>query len=562
MDTSKPSLTISSITFSDNTRLEFSPVDVVVFVGPNNSGKSAALREIAQQLGDTQKLIVTLGATVNASGTSARVEEVIASRSKLVEPSFPSYQGYRFNIPAQLVRRAWETERDRKILAPFFCLHIGTETRIIDSDPASNVSLLDDALSHPIHLLQTNEDVETKISRYFRRAFGADLIVYRGGGNKVPLFVGQRPEPEAGEDRVSSSYLRRLRETTVPLKAQGDGMRSFASVILNMLSFDYPSTMLLDEPEAFLHPPQARLLGEFVAKERSENCQLFISTHSPDVLYGLLNGSPKNLRIIRIERHGQVNRVSELGKQRTSEIANDPILKYTPVFQGIFHQHVFICESDADCLFYSSILDLPSVRGETQPDALFIHAGGKHRVARLSTALRALNVPVSIIVDMDALNEENTIRQMFESLGGSWATVRPHWISIKTAIEEHKPWLNTLEIKNEIQKELADLPTNGEFPRIVRQRIEKLFRKASPWDTIKHGGRSNIPSGQATQRYNEIDKAFRGVGLWLTPEGELEGFCRSIEAVHGPAWVQRVLEMKDLTQDAELSGAREFVREI
>ena len=48
---------------------------------------------------------------------------------------------------------------------------------------------------------------------------------------------------------------------TTPLKRQGDGMRSFASVVLHLLATVTPSILMLDEPEAFLHPPQARLLG-------------------------------------------------------------------------------------------------------------------------------------------------------------------------------------------------------------------------------------------------------------------------------------------------------------
>src|ERR1041385_727809 len=35
---------ISEVTFSDNTRISLAKNDIVVFVGPNNSGKSAALK--------------------------------------------------------------------------------------------------------------------------------------------------------------------------------------------------------------------------------------------------------------------------------------------------------------------------------------------------------------------------------------------------------------------------------------------------------------------------------------------------------------------------------------
>ena len=46
------------------------------------------------------------------------------------------------------------------------------------------------------------------------------------------------------------------------------------------------------------------------------------------------------------------------------------------------------------------------------------------------------------------------------------------------------------------------------------------------------------------------------------PVGELEGFCRSIDARHGPAFAQKVIEEKDLERDLELRDAREFVAKI
>ena len=46
------------------------------------------------------------------------------------------------------------------------------------------------------------------------------------------------------------------------------------------------------------------------------------------------------------------------------------------------------------------------------------------------------------------------------------------------------------------------------------------------------------------------------------PVGELEGFCRSIDARHGPAFAQKVIEEKDLECDFELREAREFVARI
>lgn len=45
-NTVRPTLSFETVTFSDGTTLSFEDDDIVVFVGPNNAGKSAALREL------------------------------------------------------------------------------------------------------------------------------------------------------------------------------------------------------------------------------------------------------------------------------------------------------------------------------------------------------------------------------------------------------------------------------------------------------------------------------------------------------------------------------------
>ena len=52
----EPKAWVKSITFSDNTTIQLAEDDVVVVVGPNNSGKSATLRAIREQICCTEYL--------------------------------------------------------------------------------------------------------------------------------------------------------------------------------------------------------------------------------------------------------------------------------------------------------------------------------------------------------------------------------------------------------------------------------------------------------------------------------------------------------------------------
>ena len=466
---------------------------------------------------------------------------------------------YGFSIRQSKLSSSWAESLSN--LSNLFCLHLRTENRINSSDPAPALNVLEQPVSHPIHMLFKSDKLEKKICGYFRQAFGIDLTVYRLGGAQFPLLVGDHPSLCAGEDRISESYCRRLLDSTVPLQEQGDGMRSFTSVVLHLLAVVTPSILLLDEPEAFLHPPQAKLLGELIAEKRRSQAQLFVATHSADVLNGLLKAAPGHLRLLRIRREGGINRVTELDKNRAKAISSDPVMSFSSVMSGVFHERVIICESESDCMFYGSLLDLPEVRGEQKPDVLFVHANGKHRIAALAKALVELDVPVDVIVDLDVLRSAEVLRSIVDTLGRDWSDVAKKLAIIQQSVEAKKPERNAPALKKEIANVLDSVTTEGEFPTEAGEKIKRVLKSASSWNAVKGAGESAFPKGQTTQAFQQLRSILKKRGVWLVSVGELEGFCKSVGG-HGPAWVQEVISTHDLATSAELEEARDFMREI
>lgn len=557
----RPSISFETVTFSDGQTMSFEDDEIIVFVGPNNAGKSAALRELQNWISRSQPQKVIANATLKKSGTRSDLRAYLEKNSqKTGEHQSLTYSGIGFGIHHSHLNY-FDNASDRHPVAPFFSGHVATETRITASNPAGAIALHRDPPSHPIHLMLTDPALATTISEYFRNAFGEDLIVFRAGGSTFPLYVGRKPDKSPSEDELSKTFVERLLATAVPLQAQGDGMRSFVSVLLYVLVEDNHSIQFLDEPEAFLHPPQARLLGEYIAKKRRGKSQLFIATHSTDILDGLMAGGTSKIRIVRIQRDGEVNRVKELSKEKAVAIANDALTRYSGVFKGIFYKHVIITESDGDCQFYSSLLNIKAIAGDQQPDVLFIHAAGKHRMGQLAETLNSLDVPVSVIADIDILNEESAFKNLFEKLGGNWVDVQTHWQAIKTGVEALRSPLNSEQVKKLIIDELNNVGGLGEFPKQTEQGIKKIFKTLSPWDAVKHAGRSAL-RGPSVGHFDHLTIKCSNKGLWIVPVGELEGFCRSIQAAHGPAFVEKVLEERNLESDSELEEARTFVTKI
>jgi len=558
----KPSLSFETVTFSDGTRLSFEEDEIVVFVGPNNAGKSAALREMESLVARDNVQTVIKAAKFRKRGTA---NDLTAYLEKFATKSGGnaelSYSGLGYHIHHRHIHY-FDGANDRHPIAPFLCNRLATESRITASNAANAVRLHVDPPQHPIHQLLVDDKLAARINNLFRNAFSRDLVPFRAGGSNFPLLVGKRPEKLAGEDELPKSFVDRLLESTVPLDAQGDGMRSFATVLLYVLASDSHSIQFFDEPEAFLHPPQARLIGEYIARERSASSQLFIATHSTDVLEGLISGGTNNVRIIRIQRDGEVNRIKELSKEKTAAISSDTLARYSGVFEGIFYQHVVICESDADCLFYSSILNSSAVSGEQRPDVLFVHASGMHRLAKLAETLRELDVPVSVISDIDLLNEETPFKTLFSKLGGDWATIGAKWSAIKTSVEARRPPLNADQVVKLINDALNGVGGTAPFGKDKEREIKAIFKTLSPWDDVKRAGRAALPGGQTTQQFDDVAIECAKVGLWLVPVGELEGFCRSIDGGHGPRFVEKVLEERNLETDPELEDARRFITDL
>ena len=108
---------------------------------------------------------------------------------------------------------------------------------------------------------------------------------------------------------------------------------------------------------------------------------------------------------------------------------------------------------------------------------------------------------------------------------------------------------------------LGQAPSTGEFPKQHQSDIKKVFRKASPWEAVKEGGRAAIPPGEATRKFQELQERCSQMGLWIVPVGEMEGFCKSVGG-HGPRWVQQVMEERNLAADPELEPVRSFVKQL
>lgn len=556
-----PSLTVSKLRFSDGTTLEVLNNDVIVLVGPNNSGKSAALRQIENNLAEPNTYNVIKSCSANKLGTNRDFISYLKSQSQQIyKHGELRYVGYKYEFRAALLPDFLDSKSSD--IRDFFVLRCSTDDRLNGSNPVRSISYRKEQPSHPIHLLVMDRELERRIGAHFNEAFGKSLYVNRAEGSEVSLYVGDDAVNEIPQDAFSAEAKEFFASKAHSLHSQGDGMRAFATVALNTAAISQQTVLMIDEPEAFLHPPQARMLGRLISSGGSRERQTFVATHSSDVLKGILEGSTRRVHILRITRSNDINHISKLDPKIATEMVADPLVRFSGIFDGIFFRHVVLCESDTDCQFYGSLLDVPDVYGTVRPDALFVQSSGKHRMVKLGKVAKQLGIPFSTIVDIDVLNERTLFKSLADVAGIDWNKIDRLWRDVTDSINAQRVRLTPVQLLASIDESVAKLRRSEisvlDFLTEIRDRI----KSNSPWDAVKRGGRNALPMGATVQKFDELLQICGEHGLWVVPVGELEGFCRSIESRKGGEWIASLMENHDLRISPELAEARAFVAQI
>lgn len=547
----EPQIFVDKITFNDSTAMSVGRSDIVIFTGANNAGKSQVLKDVDLMMDSIgSKGIVATSLEVQYDGDIQEREN-----DYLTKDGRYRIGGNIFNEFDTI--KSWWSNKQR-IFAGFFKNRLNTEMRLQASNNSQSFDVSNNDPTTPVQMMYVDDKLEEKISKLFHEAFSENLIVNRGGGTTIPIHVGKPPVKAAGEDRVSAGYLEKLRKLPI-LEKQGDGMRSFAGILLDVFTTHKTVTMI-DEPEAFLHPPQARLLGRMLVKNKPNDRQLFISTHSEDFLKGLLDADSDNVKIVRINREGNVNHIKMLDNEGVKSLWKDSILRYSNILSGLFHSKVVICESDTDCRFYQAILDT-LFEGKTlvSPDILFTHCGGKERFKVVIPALKALNVKTVVVPDFDVLDKEATLKPICEAMEVNWDDISSKWKNVSSYVTSQRAQLNTEEARKDI-KEYLDKVTSPQLSKDDIEAIKKMLKASTAWAKVKEVGKEFFKGGSYTDVEVIMNKC-KEKGIFIVPVGELECFHKPTANKHGSAWLNTVMAL-NLANDPHLEEARKFVMEI
>lgn len=557
-------LRLKSVSVSGE-EIEFPRVGVTAVVGGNNVGKSTLLREVhswisrePHQPAAADRYIVE-GLTLEREGDDSALEEWLQENADFVTDSrHPGYVHLQATHPLGLrdATHYWKQATLGR-LASFFVHYSVALERARMVEPVSQRADIASPPQHPLHVLQDNERTLASVNSVCSDIFRVPLTLDRLSGQTV-LRVGDTGIDAPPVDAVTTEYRAALAKLPT-LGLQGDGMRSLLGLLLPVITATYP-IVLIDEPEAFLHPPQAFQLGKTLAMiARDRGLQVVLATHDRNLLAGLLApGAP--VSVVRLNREGNTTTVHQLVAADVHELWTDPVMRYSNVLEGLFHRVVVVAEADPDCRFYEAAIDAldgTSSLHFAPSEILFLPSGGKDGMAKIVKALRAASVRVVASPDLDILDDVSKIRKLVLAAGGAWTDFGGDYQKAVHDLKEVKVDVTCGEVLTHLTTILAEVtgqPWTEETKRLIKPAVRT---RESGFSNLKRHGMSTF-SGQGAVYAEILLNNLDQLGICCVREGELERLTPPLGVSKGPAWLPAALQ----SEAQKGPKAREHVERI
>jgi len=243
-------------------------------------------------------------------------------------------------------------------------------------------------------------------------AVGKYLVIDPTNVGQLRIRLASRAPADPAEEQGIDHRSRAFHAEAPPIEEFSDGVRAYTGLLAAMLSLT-AKVLMIDEPDAFLHPPLARKLGYNVGRLSSEqNAQVFASTHSSEFLMGCIE-SGADVEIVRLTYAKGVATARHLPAERVQALSREPLMRSANVLSALFHDGAVVTESDNDRAFYQEINHRLIAQGQGAASCLFLNAQNKQTVHRIVGPLRSLGIPAAALVDIDVLKEGGTVWASF-----------------------------------------------------------------------------------------------------------------------------------------------------
>jgi hypothetical protein len=197
---------------------------------------------------------------------------------------------------------------------------------------------------------------------------------------------------------------------------------------------------------------------------------------------------------------------------------------------------------------------------ESPLDCHFFHTSGIEKMPIVVEALRAVNIPVVAVADLDALSDMQRLKRLTIAANGRFEVIENDLKIIHHKVDNSRMSLTGDYFANEIEKIAEKAKGKIQVPNSIRGDISRLIKQTSPWTRVKDDGYVAFGAGEGVQAFKAIDEALFGWGVILIEDGELENLCRTIPKSNKSRWLEAALQKA--INDEEMESARKFGKRL
>jgi hypothetical protein len=402
--------------------LETEITPITVFVGPNNSGKSKILIEIQNFCNN---------GTINTTDVILNELEfnpLIDPDNEINKYTLPPNRN-EFVQPNNIIygKGSWRNQVNRDNLLNFlknsstqrqnYCAYYVT-FNTIRIDGGSRIKLIEpqpsgDLQAHPqnsLSVLFKDNAKRKEVRRIIYDAFKKYFVIDPTNSGHLRIRLSETEPKDEIQERGLHEDAIAFHGKALEIVNASDGVKAFTGIITTIIAGD-PKVILIDEPEAFLHPSLAANLGKEVSNSVNGSFKnLFVSTHSSNFLMGCIqSGVPLNIIRLTYSNNSPTSRI--LPSEKVLKLMRHPLLRSTGVLNGLFYEFVIVTEADSDRAFYQEINErlLMFEPSKGIPNCLFLNAQNKQTIHEILRPLREMGIPCAAIVDVDVVKEGGTV---------------------------------------------------------------------------------------------------------------------------------------------------------
>lgn len=498
--------------------LEIDPSAMTIFVGPNNSGKSKAIAEISAQCTGGMKLStdVIIDSLTFDKFNEADVHQLIGEITVRAPPGQAEIADHVFidnaGNPVQVyvphfVEALTNPNGERRpAFSQRFLAH-----KTLTLNGKNRIDLVNDQaggdMQHPpttsFQKLFRNDALRNRYSHIIHKSLNSYAVIDPTNHGQLRLRLSPTAPPSPEIERGLGNASIAFHAAAQQIALASDGAKAFTGILAEILAGD-PKVLLMDEPEAFLHPALAFNLGKEVARSlATAGKRMFISTHSPQFLMGCIQtGVPIN--VVRLTYRGGVATARLLPSEQIVTLMRNPLLRSVGVISALFYESVVVTEADTDRAFYQEINERLLHTGRGIPNCVFLNAQNKPTIPTIVAPLRSLGIPAAAIYDVDFVKDGGGVATKFLEAAGLPELARSGLAATRS------------ELAAKLQKTDSSYKTSGGIAVL----------SASDQEAANH-------------YFDQLD----AYGSFVVRRGELESWLQDLGVTgHGPAWLIKIFE--------------------